>query len=153
MSLKMSMLLSSYPTPNSSPVANASDVLIPLKRLPLHLTVSAKRRKRSPSILKPSHSSIKLDVYSFYSSVPDTLLYSRNLDDRGSDDCGSSIISSKSSIIVDHEPAIVEIVSPAPTTRVSSQPAAIDQTIDFSIYKNTDSAPIVEKKGMSLKKY
>lgn len=150
MSLKMSMLLSCYPTPASSPVTNASNVVLPLKRLPLHLTVASKRRKNSPAHLKQPHTSIKLDVYSYYSSVPDTLLYSRHLDDRSSDDCGSSIISSKCSSIVDHEPAHVEIVSPTPTVKVSSQPAMVDPTIDFSVYKNTESAPIVEKKGITI---
>jgi hypothetical protein len=149
MSLKMSMILSCYPSPASSPVPDAlSELLVPLKRRQLYLPVPSKKRKISPVNLKPNSSSIKLDVYSYYSSVPDALLYSRCLDDRCSDDGGSSILSSKSSSCVDHEPASIEIVAPTPIVKASSTQASIDHTIDFSVYKNTSSAPIVEKKGM-----
>jgi hypothetical protein len=151
MSYKMSMIVSCYPSPACSPVANASDLVVPLKRLPLHLPVVTKRRKISPVYLKPSSASFKLDVYSYYSSVPDTLLYSRSLDDRSSDDGGSSIVSSKSSSSVDHELANVEIVAPTPVIKAASTPASIDQNVDFSVYRNTSSAPIVEKKGILFK--
>ena len=145
----MSMILSCYPTPASSPVANASDVVPCLKRMPLHFPNASKRRKKTRPNLKLSHASVKLDVYSFYSCVPDMLLYSRNMDDRSSDDCDSLVSSSKCSSIVDHEsaPAPVEIVAPAVTVKSSCQTAFIDSSIDYSVFKNTDNAPIVEKKG------
>jgi hypothetical protein len=148
MSLKMSMILSCYPSPASSPAPDASsELMVQLKRRQLYLPVASKRRKIRPVNLKPGSSSIKLDVYSYYSSVPDTLLYSRCLDDRSSDDGASSIVSQKSSSSVDHEPATIEIVAPTPIVKASSAQASIDHTIDFSVYNNTSSAPIVEKKG------
>ena len=131
-------------TPIASPDTKSQSHLLNARCIALDLK-GTRKRKRSPQKLSPSTLRIiQLDVYRLYSALPKTLLYKRQRSLMDTYD-----YSKHRPRVERSETASVSSISSSngSSSKFSCSMMPVDQTIDFSLYKNTLDAPVIEKKG------
>ena len=143
-------LIKSYPTPIASPIHTLSDIEQLSQQqsyYPLHFSHRQKKRKTHVPVKSPlsmhDHQAVKLDVYGLYNALPRSLLYQTS---RPRSDSVISLEKKPVKTGSDH-PRSIENMAVQSVAKPSSA-VSIDESIDFSLYKDTHHAPILEKKGL-----